>query len=654
MDMELELPFFFDIVNDKSVSCFHPDNTLVLMTSLFAGTLVPSSGRMELVGVQAQSYPVEWFGRSNCGGRFPSMLKFAGYDGIVLEGKAESPTWIKIVDEFVELRDATGIWGMRTYETQRALLREAGGQENGEPPAILTIGPAGENRSRIATIQHDAGSAFGQGGFGGIWGAKNLKAITVLGTGGVEVADPESLMSTRLWAEKNYGYDVENPIINQWQEFITSHFGGHPNRQWTPYDKGKRRSSGCWSCHLNCKSKTASGLGNESMCVDALFYQEWDLKKHGRVTEISGKASNLLQELGINAFELYVQLNYLHSLYTKGVIGAGKEINTDLPFEDLGELRFVEDLLHRIAFRTGIGDDLAEGFPRAAERWGRLETDLATGDLNAPFWGYPMHYDPRTEVYWGYASIVSSRDINCHDFNAGAYWMPTLDIMNDREPLVSAEQLVEIVSSKTIPYNDPHMIDFSEDNLYSIHMARTTAWLLHYSLFWKQSCGLCDNAFADFLNPYGPDNRGITPEGEIRFFRAVTGRNLSFAEAMELGRKMYILDRSIWILQGREPKMERFPDFIYNSDAQGVSYVPGKPPAYYSPVCENGVWRYKNIIHRRLSEEGVEEWKAEFYNLEGLDRKTGWPKQQVLNDFDLDQVADELENSRTHSGKPHP
>ena len=106
---------------------------------------------------------------------------------------------------------------------------------------------------------------------------------------------------------------------------------------------------------------------------------------------------------------------------------------------------------------------------------------------------------PRTEAYWGYASIVSSRDVNCHDFNVAAYWMPTLDIMNDKEPLVPAAELARIVASKTIPYNDPKMIDFSDKNLYSAHMAKTTAWLLHYSLFWKQSCGLCDNAFADFL-----------------------------------------------------------------------------------------------------------------------------------------------------------
>ena len=95
-----------------------------------------------------------------------------------------------------------------------------------------------------------------------MWGSKNLKAISIVGTGSLEVSSPKKLLDARLWAEKHYGYYSENPKIHQWQEFITSHFGGHPNRQWTPFDKDKRRSSGCLNCHLNCKPKTASGLGN--------------------------------------------------------------------------------------------------------------------------------------------------------------------------------------------------------------------------------------------------------------------------------------------------------------------------------------------------------------------------------------------------------
>ncbi len=644
----LAAALFFDLVPDKTIGCFDPRNTLVIAPGLFAGTLVPGSSRAEMVGIQAQSYPQEWFGRSNCGGRFPAMLKYAGYDAVVIEGAADSPTWVHISDASVTFHDATGLWGLNTYDAQKAIAGKIGVTKDGEHPVVLAIGPAGENLSRIASIQHDAGCAFGQGGFGGVWGSKKLKAISMMGTGGVPIADPGGLVDARLWSERIYSYDADMPRVHQWQEFITSHFGGHPNRQWVPFEKSTRRTSGCWNCHLNCKPKTASQLGNSAHCITALFYQDWDLAKHGQVTEISGKAANLLGELGINAFEAYEAVTYLNALHESGVLGKGKHVDTSLPLEDIGELRFVEDLLHRIAYRIEIGDDLAEGLPRAAERWGRLEQDLTSGDLKAPFWGYPIHYDPRTEVYWGYASLLTSRDVNCHDFNVAAFWMPTLDIMNDREPLLTAAEVAEVIAEKAVPYCDPLMIDFSDENLYSIHMARTTAWLLHYSLFWKQSCGLCDNAFADFINPYGPNNRGLTPEGEIRFYQAVTGRDLDFAESLEAGRRILNLDRVIWSLQGRHRDQEVFPPFVYEVDAVGTSYVPGKDPAYYCPVHVNGRWSYKNVVPRRLDRAGVEAFKTLFYELEGWDPESGRPTADTLRSLDLAREAAELD--RANSG----
>jgi len=89
---------FFDLVKDKKIGAFDPRNILAIVPGLFAGTLVPAASRTEMVGIQAQSYPYEWFGRSNVGGRFADMLKFSGFDGIILEGAAEEPTWINIVD----------------------------------------------------------------------------------------------------------------------------------------------------------------------------------------------------------------------------------------------------------------------------------------------------------------------------------------------------------------------------------------------------------------------------------------------------------------------------------------------------------------------------------------------------------------------------
>jgi aldehyde:ferredoxin oxidoreductase len=588
------------------------------------------------------------------------MLKFAGFDGIVLEGAAEKPTWINVIDGEVELKDATGLWGLDTHETQQVVFsRVSKAIRDGNHakvktnnmtqwPCVLTIGPAGENLSRIATVQHSAGPAFGQGGFGGVWGSKKLKAISVFGTGSIEVADPKRLLKETLRFRKNYGPDFDNPKISDWQEYITSHFGGHPGRGPVMFDP-RRRAHGCYGCHMNCRPKTSIGIGTGAICKKGRFYQKYELAKRGKVTETSGKATRLADKLGINAYVIDVDINYLRSLWDKGLLGPGKAIDTDLPFDTLGEAEFIEDFLHKIAYRKDIGNDLAEGILRAAETWERMEEDLTTGDLQVLPWGYPIHYDPRTEVYWGYASLVTSRDINCHDFNAISYWIPNLDIPAGKTPAISAAQAAEIIAEKCAPYHDPLMIDFSNDNMYSIHMARTTAWLLHYSLFWKQSCGLCDNAFADFINPYAPNDKGLTPEGEMAFYRAVTGKKASFEETMEVGRKILNLNRVIWALQGRHRDMETFAEYMYSVPSQGIVMVPGRSPSYYMPVRENGDWKYKNVVPRHLDRDRVEEWKTIFYELEGWDTNDGRPLNSTLEELGLENALDVLQKDNKNT-----
>ena len=143
---------FFDLVKDKTINAFDPENTLVLMSGRFAGTLAPAAGRMEIVGVQSQTYPDEWFGSANMGGRFPAMLKYAGFDGIVIEGQADAPTWVNICDGEVSFEEATGLWGLDTYDTQRVIFRKVLSRRDerryggtSQLPAVLAIGPAGEN-----------------------------------------------------------------------------------------------------------------------------------------------------------------------------------------------------------------------------------------------------------------------------------------------------------------------------------------------------------------------------------------------------------------------------------------------------------------------------------------------------------------------------
>ncbi len=252
---------FWDLVEDKSITGFDPRNVVTIMTSPLSGTLAPgASARTEVQGIGVQSYPIGWFTRSNFGGRFGPMLKFAGWDGIVVEGKADEPVWIDIRNGDVAIKDASRLWGLDTWKTQqeygkkswgrRVRWLDAVGQDRMERttqrPAVLAIGPAGENLSRIACLIHDAGNGAGQGGFGGVWGSKNLKAISAIGTGSIDIADANALMESRLWAQKWYG--------------CTSTTGLAIAPQIVVWDRPEEaRPQACFGCHEGCRERYGTG-----------------------------------------------------------------------------------------------------------------------------------------------------------------------------------------------------------------------------------------------------------------------------------------------------------------------------------------------------------------------------------------------------------
>jgi aldehyde:ferredoxin oxidoreductase len=634
---------FWDLAEDKTISGFDAGNVVTIMTSPLSGTLAPgASGRTEVQGIGVQSYPIGWFTRSNFGGRFGAMLKFAGWDGIVIEGKADHPVWVDIRNGDVEIKDARHLWGLDTWQTQAVIwqeVMEAGelggwmqlgqssdGRRTTQRPAVLTIGPAGENLSRVACLIHDAGNGAGQGGFGGVWGSKNLKAISVIGTASIEIADPGALMESRLWAQRWYGLHVDHRFGDRIPRIVV-------------WDRPEQaRPQACFACHEGCRERYSTGLGSESSCVETDFYAHFDKRKHGRQTDAAFIGADLLQKYGINAFEAWRGLEYLAGLHRKGLLGPGKQIDCDLPFDQLGEVEFAEEFLRMIAYREGIGDDFAEGFARAAERWGRLEEDLKTGLLRYSYWGLPTHsYDPRAEVSWGYGSILGDRDINEHCLN-WLFWWTSRPIWEGKAPPVSAEVMAKLFAEKLVPFEgDPLMLDYGTDNIYSYHMAKLVAWHRYYTRFWKQSALFCDFRWPLLFSGETPDHRGISGEGEPRFLNAVTGKNYSFRDGIDIGRKIWNLDNAIWTLQGRHRDMVHFADHIYEIPYRGLDY-----PSYHLPGRRNGEWDYICVNDRHLDRAKFEEFKTDYYEPEGWDSRSGWPKRETLESLDLADVADTL------------
>ena len=177
---------------------FHPEGLFILMTGPLAATSAPSASRWLVCGKSPSLYP-ENFASTNLGGFFGAKLKQAGYDGLVIQGKASGKVYLSIDNEKVKIKDASHLWGFTTEKTMQAIRNDLG-----EQVKILTTGIGGENAVRFATIATDSGGS-GSIGFGSVMGSKNLKAIAVRGTGTIPVAHPDSIRETRQKIKKMTG-----------------------------------------------------------------------------------------------------------------------------------------------------------------------------------------------------------------------------------------------------------------------------------------------------------------------------------------------------------------------------------------------------------------------------------------------------------------
>jgi aldehyde:ferredoxin oxidoreductase len=623
------------------------------MTGPLAGTLVPFAGRTSVSGLAPQSWPGDWFSKSNFGGSFATMLKLAGWDGVVVEGRSEAPVYINIIDDRVTLEDAKGLWGLDTWETQEEIWKRQSSQSpvrygaqwqklgagySTLRPSIVTIGAAGENRSRLGALIHGGGSGAGQGGYGGVFGAKNLKAISVMGTGAVKVANPMAVLDARKWFEATW------PIEGQ---------------------RGPGRSlangvSSCMGCNRGCRPRNGIHGKDSDACTESIWYSLPSPPFKRTAQPDRAKASDLVQKYGLNAADVCfggamafpmeghpIQPSvpnqtaagwYVKRLYDMGVIGPGKQVDTyPLPMQQYEQVEFAEAFAMAISKRIGIGDLLAEGTIRFAEKIGRL------GDLNdilrLPAWGYQDHIT-MPGVEWAYGNLMDSRDINNHDVQVG----PTKKM--------SCEEYVKRLATQTPPHNDPFMFDYSwqgeqayKTGIYSEHKAKFVAWRQHYQHFYKESVLYCDWAFANFYNSATQDGKGATPEAEPVFYNAVTGKKLSFVDGIEIGRKAWNVKRAIYVMQGRNRAMEKFAGFMYRPGASAAS-VPGNG----FPVFDGAQWSWKPVRDMYLDDKGVEHWKTAFYTREGWDPANGYPTRTTLEALGLKHVADTLE-SKARLGK---
>lgn len=403
----LALRYLYDLV-PADVDPLSADNAIVIMTGPLCGTLAPLTSRFCLVSKSPQTGTVF---QSNVGGAFGPELKFAGYDGIIIKGKADSLSYLKIQDGNVSVEDAASLAGKGIFETEEILKDKIGSAE----AKTLSVGPAGENCIPFACVGTETYRQMGRGGAGALFGSKNLKGIVCRGTGGVKVAD------INTYIEKINGYKESNIFVedNLWAKTdgtailmdVTNDLGIQPTKNFTygrnenvakintdAIKAAKIGDRACASCTFACGKFTdingsqMEGPEYETLVLGGSNCEIYDLEQ-------IIKFNRLCDDLGLDTISCGNIIGVAMDMTEKGRHDFG------LKFGEAGEYLAVISEMANLS--TDRGKDLAMGSKKFAEKY--QSDDLTTEIKGMEF----PAYDPRGNYGMGLAYATSERGA-CH------------------------------------------------------------------------------------------------------------------------------------------------------------------------------------------------------------------------------------------------
>ena len=377
------------------------NNTIMIMTGPFCGTNAPSFGRFVIC---AKSPYTQLWGESNCGGYFGPELKKAGYDGVIITGKAESPVIIKVIDDNVEILDATGLWGKGIKETQSILKNDWTQQSR-----IICIGPAGENLVKYANVNNEGRSA-GRTGMGAVFGSKNLKAIVVKGSAKKpEIAKPDKFKES---VKKTLKAILDAKATQALRGFGTSGIvipaysdGDMPIKYWSQGEwdeifkiSGEKlkenlliKTRSCYGCSIGC-GRIIEIEGKKSLYAECEGPEYETIAGFGSMIlnsnlESIAIANNICNNYGFDTISASGAIALLYDQYNKGNI---KKEDVDGLELNWGNSDSLLELIRKIPKREGIGDLIAEGSNAIGERFNIPKDQIATVNrLELPY------HDPR-------------------------------------------------------------------------------------------------------------------------------------------------------------------------------------------------------------------------------------------------------------------
>ncbi|MFA4719806.1 aldehyde ferredoxin oxidoreductase [Pyrococcus kukulkanii] len=504
---------------DPKVDPFSPENKLIFATGPLTGTSAPTGGRYMVI---TKSPLTGYIAMANSGGYFGAELKFAGWDAIIVEGKADHPVYIYINEENVEIRDASHLWGKLVSETEEKLKEEVGDKN----VQIASIGPAGENKVRFAAVMNNGHRAAGRGGVGAVMGSKNLKAIVVRGRKRVEVADKGKFMEVvREKIEKlkkdpvaggglpKYGTAVLVNIINENGLYPTRNFQtgvfkyAYEQSGEAMAAKYLVRNKPCFACPIGCGR--VNKLPTLGVTEGPEYESTWALGANLGINDLAAiiEANHFADEYGMDTISLGGTLATAMELYERGLLKQEDIGGDNVPPFRFGNTEVLHYWIHKIATREGFGDVLAEGGYRLAEKFNGLEYFMGVKKQELPA------YDPRGAEGHGLGYATNNRG-GCHI----------------KQYMISPEIL-------GYPYKmDPH--DISDEKVKMVILFQDLTALI-------DAAGLC--LFTTF---------GLGADDYRDLLNAALGWDFSTEDYLKIGERIWNAERLFNLKAGLDPLKE--------------------------------------------------------------------------------------------------
>lgn len=593
-----------------------PGNILILANGPLTGTQAPCSGRTEIT---TKSPLTGSIGTGNTGGMWGARSKHAGFDLIVVRGKAEEPVYLWIDNNRVELRSARHLWGKETHVTSDLILDELGD----EKISVMAIGPAGENLVKYACPVNDYHHVAARGGAGAVMGAMKLKAIAVRGTGKPRIAREQAFREAakqtteRILANVRKTADTKGDVLPDIIERYQA-MGCLPYKNYQegtlPHWQNVRRSVAqqyytkkegtCYGCPISCFNLVEVNEGKwRGVRVSRGFHPgvviEWGAKCAIDNLPAIWKCKELCQQLGLDYVSAAGVLAFAMELFQRGIITAKDTDRLELTW---GNEESIVQMLHNIAFRKGSGNILAEGSAKAATHIGKGAKAYAMIIKGME----KMSGDPRSgKKGWHFGDITNPRggdNVKTTHFLADSYnphwWVDEFDMFEDVKKSIYGSLPAEKVSSTW--EGKALMCKWFED-LYSV----------------LNALGLC-------FMPSGL-NLAVGPTHLSRLLSAMTGWDMTPEDVMKVGEKVFTLLKMYTVRQGLTRRDDTFPERFY------------KEPLPEGPS--------KGAV---LSRDTMDRLLDEYYELRGWDKSTGIPTEQKLAELGLEDMARDLSGMDIH------